>query len=166
MAFMPTVLISRASMLVETLKNRPWRMRLRVLCSMSNLSSSTTTRFRSVLVRLRWSPKQALLARASGDGSPAVPQAQAQTPLPLAAAAAAQDEAADRRALVLDAANEIQLAHEIVATEAVLDMLERRGITIPGARPGTSVGNILHKDPNWIRVSEGKYKRREAATAS
>ncbi len=71
-----------------------------------------------------------------------------------------QDEA--RRTAILTAANEIADKKEEVTTVAVVMALHGRGFNLAGARPGTSVGNVLLRAPGWVRVGEGKFKREPA----
>ena len=81
-----------------------------------------------------------------------------QTPIPL------RDGAAQgaKRSAVLQVANELADASDqgIVTTEGAQNALAKRGTPITGPRPGTSIGNILVKDGRWLRIEEGKYRRK------
>lgn len=66
----------------------------------------------------------------------------------------------DKRAAILMAADAVHEMGRPVTTAAVLELMAARNQVLSGARPGTSVGNTLHKDSNWVRLSEGVFKRK------
>lgn len=79
---------------------------------------------------------------------------------------ASNQEEDRRRSKIIEAAESVALVEQVVTTEAVVKALAERGISLPGARPGTSVGNVLHRSPDWVRVGEGKFqKKREESLA-
>lgn len=73
------------------------------------------------------------------------------------------DEAHDaKRTAVLQVANDLAGANDegVVTTDGVQQELTVRGSPIIGQRPGTSIGNILVKGGRWLRIEEGKYRRK------
>ncbi len=66
-----------------------------------------------------------------------------------------------RRAAILAVANEIADRKPQVTTVDVVIGLSRRGLKMAGARPGTSVGNVLLRAPGWVRLGEGTFKRED-----
>jgi hypothetical protein len=73
------------------------------------------------------------------------------------------DESTAKRSLILNAAEDVGARSEIVTTEDVLAELRRNGVVMPGARPGTAVGNVMNRSGAWARIGEGKFRRAAAA---
>jgi hypothetical protein len=104
---------------------------------------------------------ETIIALASRQDTPPVRAPEPDPPTALQAVGAQEDE---RKAQILAVANELadRQQGEPISTIDVLAIMLRRGQKLAGARPGTSVGNVLFRAPGWIRIGEGKYKREDA----
>jgi hypothetical protein len=100
---------------------------------------------------------------AKGQHTPVAPslsvQIGAEAPLVEGKARVELVDEGQRRAEVLRAAHAVAAASPggLVTTELVIMKLAEHGFVIPGARPGTSIGNMLNKDAAWKRLGEGAY---------
>jgi hypothetical protein len=92
----------------------------------------------------------------------AVPAQNVATP---AGSAGAVLDDVNKRDVITSLARQIAFAamDNTASTEEVLKELAKQGKSLPGARPGTSIGNILNRDPAWERISEGVFRLKEVA---